>query len=52
MHNNPCTGKWDVAANPVGYLHSSAPFYLMGERGFYEVTNYKELEDIDLTQPH
>ena len=49
MHNNPTSGIWHLVKNPVDYPHSSAKFYLTGEQGIYEVTNYIELEDIDLT---
>ena len=48
MHNNPCTGKWQLAVNAIEYLHSSARFYLTGEQGIYPVLNFQELEDIDL----
>ena len=47
MHNHPCTGKWWLAANPVEYVHSSAAFYLAGVQGFYAVTNFMEMEDVD-----
>jgi len=50
IHNNPCSGKWSLAPDPISYLHSSAQFYLAGKPGVYEVTNYKTLEDIDLTK--
>jgi len=50
MHNNACSGKWQLVENPVDYPHSSAKFYLTGEQGIYSVTNYMELEDIDLTR--
>ena len=49
MHNNPCTGKWQLVESPVEYLHSSAKFYITGEQGVYQVTHYMELDDIDLT---
>jgi hypothetical protein len=49
MHNNPCSGKWNLAPDPVSYMHSSARFYFSGEQDGYEVTNYKSLEDVDLT---
>ena len=48
MHANPCTGKWDLAANPVAYIHSSAGFYA-GEYHGYEITHFMQLADIDLT---
>ena len=37
MHNNPCTGKWPLGANPMEYIHSSAKFYLTGLQGIYQV---------------
>ena len=50
IHNNPCTGKWNLEVSPIEYPHSSAQFYHTGSQGVYEVTNYKELEDLDLTK--
>jgi REP element-mobilizing transposase RayT len=50
MHNNPCTGVWNLAASPSEYVHSSALFYQTGKHSIYEVINYKELEDINLTE--
>ena len=49
MHNNPCSGKWNLAANPFSYVHSSARFYISGEQGIYRVINFMELEDVDLS---
>jgi hypothetical protein len=49
MHNNPCNGVWDLAISPDEYVHSSAMFYATGKQGIYEVTNYMELNDINLT---
>jgi REP element-mobilizing transposase RayT len=51
MHMNPCTGKWMLAANPFEYEHSSARFYISGEQGKYEVLNFGELENINLSIP-
>jgi len=48
MHNNPCTGKWQLATNAIEYKHSSAKYYLTGEQGIYPVTNFMEMLDIDL----
>jgi len=31
-------------------LHSSAKYYAMGEQGFYEVTIYSLMADVDLTK--
>ncbi|MEO7486320.1 MAG: hypothetical protein ABIU77_04440 [Ferruginibacter sp.] len=49
MHENPCAGKWRLAENAIGYIHSSARYYILGAQGFYPVLNFKELYDIDLT---
>ncbi|MEP6556611.1 MAG: hypothetical protein ABJB11_23855 [Ferruginibacter sp.] len=27
VHNNPCSGKWQLATNSIEYIHSSAKFY-------------------------
>ena len=48
MHNNPCNGKWNMAANAYSYPHSSAKFYITGEQGMYPVTNFMELADVNL----
>ena len=50
MHNNPCSGKWNLAKSPVDYVHSSAGFYITGMQGIYPVTNVAELQDVDLTK--
>ena len=36
IHNNPCKGKWMLAASPIDYKFSSAGFYETGndEYGF------------------
>ena len=47
MHNNPCTGKWQLAANPIEYIHSSAKFYLTSVQGIYPVTNFMEMEEVN-----
>lgn len=45
IHANPCRGKWNLAPGLIGYLHSSAKYYLTGEQGLYIVKYYKSLED-------
>lgn len=50
MHENPCRGKWSLAESPSNYKHSSAKYYLTGEHSFYEVTNYGQMSEIDLTK--
>ncbi len=41
MHNNPCTGKWNLSESPVDYLHSSAKYYA-GELGNYAIDVIEE----------
>ena len=48
MHNNPFTGKWQLALNAIDYPHSSAKFYIFGQQGIYPVLNYRELDDMNL----
>lgn len=31
IHNNPCSGKWNLVENPIDYQHSSMRFY----EGYY-----------------
>lgn len=50
MHNNPCTGKWQLANNPIEYTHSSARLYLTGVHGIYAVTNFMEMEDMNFNK--
>jgi hypothetical protein len=50
IHTNPCRGVWNLVADECDYKHSSANFYATSEQGVYAVTNYKELEDVDLTK--
>ena len=50
MHNNPFIGKWQLAANGIDYIHSSARYYLTGEQGIYIVTNFMEMEDVDFKE--
>ena len=50
MHNNPSTGKWQLALNAIEYIHSSARFYLTGLQGIYPVTNFIEMEEVDFNK--
>ena len=34
IHNNPCSGVWNLVKNPVDYEHSSARHYI-GEKSVY-----------------
>ena len=49
IHNNPCTGKWNLAEHPSAYEHSSAGFYYDGKHTAYEVMHVGELNNIDLS---
>jgi hypothetical protein len=46
IHNNPCSGKWNLVNSPIDYVHSSAKYYETGQKGVYEVFNYKNLADV------
>ncbi len=46
MHNNPFTGKWQLAVNAIEYIHSSAKFYLTGIQGIYPISNFMEMEEV------
>ncbi len=35
IHNNPCSGKWNLADSEENYIHSSAGFYSSGIQGFF-----------------
>jgi len=48
MHNNCCISKWHLAANSIVYIHNSARFYLTSVQGIYAVTNFMEMEEVDL----
>ena len=50
MHNNPCTGKWQLAVNAIEYIDSSARFYLTGVQGIYPFTNFMEMEEVDFNK--
>ncbi|MBL7743782.1 MAG: hypothetical protein JNN00_09950 [Chitinophagaceae bacterium] len=43
IHNNPCAGKWRLAADITKYEHSSARFYISGKHAGYEVTDVEEI---------
>ncbi|MGQ0739271.1 MAG: hypothetical protein ACT4OJ_09450 [Bacteroidota bacterium] len=47
IHNNPCSGKWRPAVDPIHYLHSPASFYISGKKGSYEVRDYREFMNFD-----
>ncbi len=49
IHNNPCTGKWNLADCPANYIHSSAGFYGNDVQGIFPVDHIMQLMDIDLS---
>jgi hypothetical protein len=38
IHNNPCSGVWNLVKNPVDYEHSSARYYI-GEKSVYTIAD-------------
>lgn len=46
---NPCRGIWNLAKTESEYMHHLSKYYPTGEQGICLVTNYTELEAIDLT---
>ena len=50
IHNNPCSGKWNLSDCPENYIYSSAGFYYTGVQGIFPVENIMELMDIDLSE--
>ncbi|HEY5823651.1 MAG TPA: hypothetical protein VIT44_04760 [Cyclobacteriaceae bacterium] len=51
MHNNPISGKWNLAPTFIDYFHSSAGFYELNEpHTKVNITHYEEIE-IDVSPP-
>jgi len=51
IHCNPCSGKWQLASDPLHYPHRSALFYISGKPGIYEVRDYREFRHGDESLP-
>ena len=47
IHNNPCSGKWQLAKDTISYPHSSASFYDTGVQGVYSITSWMEINGND-----
>ncbi len=47
IHNNPKSGKWQLADDPLHYLHSSARFYISGKKCICIVRDYREFLNYD-----
>ena len=43
IHNNPVSGKWNLAKDFVSYVHSSASFYELGKTQFFLPAHYRDL---------
>ena len=42
IHNNPCSGKWNLCGKPYQYPYSAAPFY-DGDKTGYRVKDYLDV---------
>jgi len=42
MHLNPCVERWQLAAQPKDYEHSSAAFYHSGKQGKIALRDYQD----------
>ncbi len=42
MHKNPVSGKWKLVEDYLNYVHSSARFYDLGEKGIYDIIHYED----------
>lgn len=51
IHKNPCRGKWKIVEKLSEYDHSSARYYMEGIHASYPVTNFMEMNDVDLSKP-
>ncbi len=40
IHNNPVSGKWQLAEHPAAYEHSSASFYELGVTKYFEPRHF------------
>ncbi len=43
IHNNPVSGKWNLAMDFVSYEHSSASFYELGQVQHFLPVHYRDL---------
>ena len=50
IHENASRGEARLVETPADYEHSSARFYILGEKLVVHITTYLELQDIDLTE--
>ena len=43
IHNNPVSGKWNLAKDFVSYEHSSASFYELGQVQHFLPVHYRDI---------
>lgn len=43
IHNNPCSGKWNLSPDITKYEHSSARYYISGKHAAYTVKDVEEV---------
>jgi len=43
IHNNPVSGKWDLAKDVLSYEHSSASFYELGITRHFQPVHFRDL---------
>jgi REP element-mobilizing transposase RayT len=43
IHQNPVSGKWNLATDFTGYAHSSAAFYELDIEGYFTPLNYADI---------
>ncbi len=43
IHNNPCSGKWNLVEDITKYEHSSASYYISGKHTGYIVTDIEAI---------
>ena len=42
IHMNPCSKKWSLAICPEEYIYSSAAFYIIDDKRWNFLKNYRE----------
>ena len=42
IHNNPCTERWKLAETSIQYIHSSASFYICGNKRYHGLRDYRD----------
>ena len=42
IHNNPCSGRWNLAETSIQYTHSSASFYICNKKRYPGLRDYRD----------